>query len=302
MPAMDSLSRRHFMAMAAAPSLASVAQPLRGASMFVCMHETSSDGFDFRTAMEGYAKAGVRAVEPSLVKVREFAQKESPAAAKRLLDDLGLKAVSSSNQLGLPEPGDQRAASLEQLKWKVELAQAIGADRIVAPSVGAGTYTEDDYRRAADHLREAGEIGKPFGVTVMLEFSRTSRLAACLPTALKLVRDTNHSHVRVMIDTYHFWGGASKFEDLELLRDGELHHLHFEDVPANPPREILGQPHRVYPGEGTAPLRRIVEVLKRKGYAGPASLEMFSPAIQSMDPYQVAMKARATIEPLLAAG
>jgi len=40
--------------------------------------------------------------------------------------------------------------------------------------------------------------------------------------------------------------------------------------------------------------------LKRKGYAGAASLEMFNPAIQAMDPYQVAMKARATIEPLIA--
>ncbi len=48
-----------------------------------------------------------------------------------------------------------------------------------------------------------------------------------------------------MLDTYHFWGGISKFEDLALLRDGELHHLHFEDVPADPPREIQGQPHRV---------------------------------------------------------
>ena len=103
-----------------------------------------------------------------------------------------------------------------------------------------------------------------------------------------------------MMDTYHFWGGTSKLEDLELLRDGELHHLHFEDMPANPPREILGQPDRQYPGDGIVPLRRIVEVLKRKKYAGPASLELFSPAIQAMDPYEVAKKARATIEPLIA--
>ena len=272
----------------------------RSASMFVCMHEASSDRFDFKAAMEGYAKAGIRAVEPALVKVREFAQKESPAIAKRLLDDLGLKAASSSNQLGLPEPGEARARSLDDLKWKVELAQAIGADRLVAPSTGTGTYTEDDYQRGVENLREAGEIAKPFGVSVMLEFARTSRFAACLPTALKLVREANHPNVRVMMDTYHFWGGTSKFEDLELLRDGELHHLHFEDIPADPPREIQGQPHRQFPGEGIMPLRRIVEALKRKGYAGAASLEMFSPTVQAMDPYQVAMKARATIEPLIA--
>jgi sugar phosphate isomerase/epimerase len=290
------LTRREFVSLAAAPVLL---QTIRPGSMFVCMHEASSDRFDFRTAMEGYAKAGIRAVEPQLTKVREFTQKESVAAARRLLDDLGLKAASSSNQLGLAEPGDARARSLDDLKWKVELAQAIGADRIVAPSAGMGPYTEDDYTRGAENLREAGEIAKPFGVSVMLEFARTSRFAGSLPTALKLVREANHPNVRVMIDTYHLWGGISKFEDLELLRDGELHHLHFEDVPADPPREIQGQPNRVWPGEGIAPLRRIVELLKRKKYAGAASLEMFNPAIQSMDPYEVAKKARATIEPLL---
>jgi 2-keto-myo-inositol isomerase len=295
---MEPVNRRGFLAAAALAPLLQTTRP--AASMFVCMHEASSDRFDFKTAMEGWSRAGIRAVEPNLMKVREFAQKESPSVARRLLDDLGLKVVSSSNQIGLPEPGEQRTQSLEQLKWKVELAQAIGADRIVAPSAGTGTYTEDDYKRAADNLREAGEIAKPFGVTIMLEFARTSRFAACLPTALKVVRDTDHSHVRVMMDTYHFWAGTSKFEDLELLRDGELHHLHFEDVPADPPREILGQPHRQYPGEGVAPLRRIVEVLKRKKYAGPASLEMFNPVIQAMDPYQVALKARATIEALIA--
>jgi sugar phosphate isomerase/epimerase len=296
---MSDLSRRDFFALAAAPAL--LQQPsARPGQMFVCMHQASSERFDFRAAMEGYAKAGIRAVEPNLLKVREFAQKESVAAARRLLDDLGLRPVSSSNQLGLPEPGDQRVKSLEDLKWKVEMVQAIGADRIVAPSAGTGMYTEDDFKRGADNLREAGEIARPFGVTVMLEFARTSRFAGSLPTALKLVREANHPNVRVMMDTYHFWGGISKFEDLELLRDGELHHLHFEDVPADPPREIQGQPHRAFPGEGIAPLRRIVEVLKRKKYAGPASFETFNPTVQATEPYQVAMRVRAAIEPLIA--
>ena len=290
------LNRREFFALAAVPALM---QTKSSGTIVVCMHEASSERFDFRAAMEGYAKAGIRAVEPSLTKVREFAQKESAAAARRLLDDLGLKAVSSSNQIGLPEPGDARARSLEDLKWKCELAQAIGCDRIVAPSAGTGQYTEDDYKRGVDNLREAADVARPFGVSIMLEFVRTSRFAASLPTALRLVREANHPNVRVMMDTYHFWAGISKFEDLDFLRDGELHHLHFEDVPAEPPREILGQPNRVFPGEGIAPLRRIVEVLKHKQYGGAASLEMFNPAIQGMDPYQLALRARAAIEPLI---
>ena len=303
---MDDLSRRDLLALAAAPVLMQAGtsapranNPRSSGRMFVCMHQASSEQFDFKTAMEGYAKAGIRAVEPNLLKVREFAEKESPATAKRLLDDLGLTPVSSSNQLGLPEPGDQRAESLDQLKWKVELAKAIGADRLVTPSAGTGTYTEDDYKRGVDNMREAGEIARPFGIALMLEHARSSRFVGSLPTALKIVREANHPNVRVMLDTYHFWGGISKFEDLDLLRDGELHHLHFEDVPADPPREIQGQPHRAFPGQGIAPLRRIIDALKKKGYSGPASFETFNPTLQGTDPYEVARRVRAAIEPYI---
>jgi 2-keto-myo-inositol isomerase len=303
-------NRREFLAMAAALPAAPLLEQSRATqrpapkpgAFFVSMHMASAGPmFDFKTAAEGYAKAGVTAIEPDLVKVRAFAQKESPAAAKRLLEDLGLKPVSTSNQLFLMEPGEQRARAVEDLKWKVELAAQIGADRIVAPSAGTGNYTEDDYKKGVDNLREAGEIAKPFGVTVMLEFARTSRFAGTLPTALMLVRNTNHPNVRVMMDIYHFWGGASKFEDLDLLRDGELHHLHFEDVPDTPPREIQGQPHRALPGQGIAPLRRILEVLKRKKYSGPLSFESFNPEYQRTDPYEVARLARAAIDPFIKA-
>lgn len=301
---MSELTRRDFFGVAALPLLLQQgrgAQPAASTAnaLHVCMHEATSERFDFRTAMEGYAKAGIRYVEPNLLKVREFAQKESVAAAKKLLDDLGLKVASTSNQLGLMEPSEQRLKNLEELKWKVEMAQAIGGDRLVTPSAGAGMYTEEDYKRGVDNMREAGEIAKPFGIALMIEHARTSRFIGSLPTALKVVRETNHPNVKVMMDTYHFWGGISKFEDLELLRDGELHHLHFEDVPADPPREIQGQPHRAFPGEGIAPLRRIIEVLKRKKYAGAVSFETFNPEVQATDPYQVAMRVRAAIEPLI---
>ena len=102
-----------------------------------------------------------------------------------------------------------------------------------------------------------------------------------------------------MIDTFHFWAGPSKFEELEQLRDGEVVHVHLEDVPGEPVHELLEQRDRVFPGEGVAPLRRILDLLKRKKYAGALSVEMMDPMIQSMDPYQLGLKVRATVERLL---
>ena len=293
------------------PALADGAQaratPAAG-GLFVCIHQASTSRYDFKTSVEGIAKAGVRAVEVDIAKVQEFAKTESVAAAKRLMDDLGVRPVSSSNHLGFVDATaaqlESGGASLDTLKGKLEIVQAIGCDRIVCPSTSTGNKTLDDYKRGADNLRVGGELAKSYGVTLMLEFAKTSTLAGTLPSALTIVREANHPNVRVMLDTFHFWAGASKFEDLELLRDGELAHLHFEDIPATPPRENIGsQQHRAFPGEGNAPLRRIIEVLKRKGYAGPASLEIFQSgtvAIQAMDPFQLATRAKAAIEPLIA--
>ena len=266
--------------------------------IYLSMHETTSAAADFRRAMEGYAKAGIRAVEITLPRLQEFVKKESGAVARRLLGDLGLKPVSCGSQTGVVEPNPDRAKNLAALREKCELARAVGCDRMVMPSATREKFVEDDYKRGVENLREAGEAAKPFGVTMMLEFTRTATFCGTLPTALRLVREANHPHVRVMMDTYHFWGGVSKLEDLELLRPGELHHLHFEDTPDWPPRELLEQRHRVLPGKGIAPLRRILETLKKKGYSGPASVELFDPAVQGRDPQEVAREVREAFEKL----
>jgi 2-keto-myo-inositol isomerase len=275
--------------------------------LLVSIHQASTSRYDFKTSVEGIAKAGVRAVEVDIAKVRQFVQGESLTTAKRLMDVLGVKPVSSSNHLGFVDATAAQlqsgAASLDALKEKLEIVQAIGCDRIVCPSTSTGNKTLDDYKRGVDNLRAGGELAKGYGVTLMLEFTKTSTLAGTLPSALKIVREANHPNARVMLDTFHFWAGASKFEDLELLRDGELAHLHFEDIPSDPPREIIeSQQHRAFPGDGSAPLRRIIELLKRKQYSGAVSLEIFqtgTAAIQNLDPFQLATRAKAAIEPLI---
>ena len=304
---MESQNRREFLAAAAALPLA---VPLlgqgRGAQtttaapkgMVVSIHQASTARFDFKASCEGISKAGVRAVEVDIAKIQQFAQTESLPKAKQLLDDLGLKPVSASNHLGFVDASAQQFQGLmDQLKTKLEVVQAVGGDRIVCPSTLNREATPDDFKRGAENMVKGAELAKTYGVTLMLEFAKTSRLANSIQTALQIIREANHPNARVMLDTFHFYGGVGKVEDLELLRDGELAHLHFEDIPDNPPREQLNsQQHRLFPGEGTAPLKRTIEILKRKGYSGPASMELFqntTPVAQNLDPFQLASKAKA---------
>lgn len=276
--------------------------PLRAArsQMQLCLHQTTSAAAGYRKSLEGYAKAGIRYVEVIGPHLDAFVKAESMAAARRLLSDLGMKAVSSGGVRGLWEPGPARGQAIEDMKRAAESALALGVDRMVCPSPGGGKYTEDDYKRGVDNMREAGEIARQYPVTLMPEFMRGSAFIGTLPTVLKMTREAAHPNVRPMLDCYHFQAGLSKFEDLELIRNGEIHHVHFQDVP-DIPREMLDNSTREIPGEGVSPLPRILKALAAKGYAGPLSVELFYPKYQTGDPYEVARRIREKAEVVMSA-
>jgi len=264
----------------------------------LCMHQTTSAQAGFRKSLEGYSKAGFRYVELIPPHADAFVKQESVAVARRLLSDLGLKAASGGGVRGLAEPSPERAKALEELKFRTGRWAELGVDRMVIPCAATGKYTLDDYKQAVGNLREVGEIVKSHGVTAMIEFMRGSAFVGCLPTSLKLTREAAHSHLKPMFDFYHFGAGLSKLEDLAMLRSGELHHVHFQDVP-DMPRELLDNSTRDIPGDGVLPLHRILDGLKKAAYQGPLSVELFYPRLQQGDPYEVAMEIRRKCEKVL---
>jgi hypothetical protein len=69
-----SLKRRDFIAMSAsvtamAAASGSKSQNAAGSGLVVCMHGITSDGFDFRTTMEGWARA-LQTITPYIDKVQ----------------------------------------------------------------------------------------------------------------------------------------------------------------------------------------------------------------------------------------
>ncbi len=280
--------------MAALPAAAAAAP----SGFSLCMHQTTTLAAGFRKSLEGYAKAGVRFAEIIPAHYDDFVNKEGVPATKRLMSDLGIKAVSSGGVRGLAEPNPGRAKSIEELKYRAERVAQLGIDRMVVPCATNAKFTPDDYKQGVDNLREVGEIVKGFGVSAMLEFMRGSTFAGCVPTALQLIRQANHPNVRFMLDFYHFYAGLSKLEDLDLIRPGEIHHVHFQDVPSMP-RELLDNATREVPGDGVAPLDRILQGIRKAQYTGPLSVELFWPRLQNGDPYRVTAEIRTKSEAVL---
>ena len=297
------MDRRNFLALAASTSIAAntgYASESNSISFKdkLCINESTSMAHDFDVCMEGYAKAGIRHVEPWIHKIRPFVEKESIATARKVLTDNGLSAPSSCCMGELIEPRDDHSKKIEQLKATLEIIKEMGIERFVVHSFTGEQYTLDDYKKGVDHVRELGEIGQEFGVVINIEFIRMQRFMGTLPTALSLARKANHPYVQVLFDFYHFWAGQGKMQDLELLREGEPGHVHFHDAP-DWPREILRDADRVLPGAGVAPMKEMVEILRRKKYQGYFSVELFNKEIQKADPCETAKRIIAASEPFL---
>ncbi len=171
-------------------------------------------------------------------------------------------------------------------------------ERIYSPSLTNRQVTEADYTATPDCIREAGEIAREFGLVAMIEFTRGSTHLSTLTTALAMIREAEHPNVRPMLDFFHFWSGTSKFEDLDLLRSGELGHVHFQDL-LDTPRELIDNNSRLIPGDGIAPVVRILQKLAEKDYPAALSVELFRAEYVQGDPVQVATEIRTKCEAVM---
>ena len=277
------------------------AQTSPAGAMQLAIHQNTSRGAGYRGSLEGWARAGIRYVELTDNMLDGFLRTDTLGAARQILVDLDLAPVSAAAVL--PDvwiPGPAREASLETWRRRCEQFATLGLDKIYCPSITGRPVTAEDFAATPDCIREVGEITRSHGLTAMIEFARTSTHLATLPSTLQVIRDAAHPDVRPMLDFFHFWSGLSKFEDLELLAPGELAHVHFQDL-LEGPRELIDNNSRLIPGDGIAPVERILRKLAEKRYTGALSVELFRAELVDGDPFEVAAEIRVKCEAVMRA-
>lgn len=293
------LSRRTVLLSPLTLGVASLAEA--AGKMTLGLHQNTSTGAGYRRSLEGWAKAGVKHVELTSNLVDDFLKTETLAVARRVLTDNGLTPVSAASGAGgIFEPNPKRAEALDGLKKRCEMFAALGLTRIYQPTATApnAKFVADDYKAAAANMREVAEIASQFKLTFMVEALRNSAFIATISTLTRVIREANHPNIKALFDFYHFWSGMSKFEDLEAMRPGEIGHVHFQDVP-DMPRELLDSTTRAVPGDGIAPLDRMLRKLAEKNYTGTLSVELFLPRFQQGDPFEAATEIRKKAEPVM---
>lgn len=249
---------------------------------------TQSRGFV--KELETASQAGFRSVEIWMNTLQDYLKTgATPAQARRVLTDLGLKA---ENAIGFAQwvVDDEatRTKGLDQMKREMDLLAEVGCPRIAAPPMGATQGERLDLYRVAERFRAILDLGQQSGVVPHLELWGFSKNLSKLSEVLFVAAESGHPAARVLLDVYHLHKGGSALASLPLVGKPGMEIFHLNDYPANPPRETIVDADRVYPGDGIAPIRDILKTIQTPGKTIILSLELFNKTYYAQDPLAVA--------------
>jgi 2-keto-myo-inositol isomerase len=224
------------------------------------------------------AEAGYRAIEPWIGKIDAYVdQGGSLADLNKRLRDHGMTVESSIGfAQWIVNDDEKRSRAMEAARRDMDRVAQIGGKRMAAPAAGAQDRNDVDLMKAAQRYRALLDLGDRMGVVPQVEVWGFSKTLTKLSQAVMVAVEAGHPKACVLADVYHLHKGGSDFHGLSLLSADSMHVLHMNDYPADPPREKITDAHRVYPGDGVAPLRDILLTLRAIGFRGWLSLELFN--------------------------
>ncbi len=162
----------------------------------------------------------------------------------------------------------------------IEIASAVGANIFAGPlyaAVGKARMVPVDQRkrewdRAAQNLKKVAAIAQNAGVTLAIEpLNRfESDMINTAEDAVRMVKDVNHSSLRIALDGFHMSLEEKNMEDAFVTAGDLLVHVQ------------VAENYRGTPGTGQTDWQSWKRGLERIQYQGAVSIESFTPDNQSL--------------------
>ena len=182
----------------------------------------------------------------------------------------------------------KRKEGLAELEEEMKVMAALGCKRIAAPPAGVERGETIDFQKAGMRYREILALGRKYNVMPLLEFWGASGTLYNLSQALAIAAAADDADASILPDVYHMFRGGSGFNALRMLNGRVIDIIHMNDYPANKPVDEQTDKDRVYPGDGSAPLKQILHDLLAMGGTKILSLELFNDAYWQQDALTVA--------------
>ena len=235
-------------------------------------------------------KAGYQGIEVWIRDIQKYAEAGgSIPDLKKKIAGLGLTVESAIGFARWGVDDDvERAKGLANMIRDMDLVASIGGSRIAAPPAGLTRSPDTDLFKIAKRYRAILELGRKTGVVPQVEIWGPSKKLSRIGEAALVAVESGHPDACILLDVYHVFRGGSDFAGIGLINGTRMHAFHMNDYPANPPREELNDSHRVYPGDGAAPMSKLLRTMRDVGFRGALSLELFNREYWKQDPLTVA--------------
>jgi 2-keto-myo-inositol isomerase len=254
---------------------------------------TTGDRVSLRDDLRVASAAGYRFVEVRDAKIEKHLKEGGSLAELRELAKEGGVRILSVNTL--EDSTYARGARREQLVARCEClamwAEALDCPYLIlGPSYrhNAGEVLPDVREHAVAALSTYAATAAEHGRRIAFEFHGYARCTVNrLDHACAILDDLGDPSVGLVIDAFHFYVGGSRLAELSALDPARLLIVHLADVD-HADLSRLGKANRVMPGDGVLPLRDFVDAIRRTGFEGPYSLELFREEYWVMDPFRIA--------------
>jgi sugar phosphate isomerase/epimerase len=244
-----------------------------------CLNAALIRGYklDIQQQVKLAASTGYQAIEPWLSDLKKYQDDGgSLKDLKKLIADSGLTVESAiAFSPWIVDDPRKRAEGVEQMKLDMNLLAQIGGVRIAAPPAGATRGEPLDLMAAAERYRKILDVGDEFGVIPQVEVWGFSANLHRLGQSMFVVIESGHPKACLLPDFYHIYKGGSSFEGLKLLSPKAVQVFHMNDYP-DIPRDQIGDKDRVFPGDGIAPLPRLLREMRDNGVVPVLSIEIFN--------------------------
>jgi len=239
--------------------------------------------------LETAARAGYDAVELWIMDIHTYLKNGgSVEKLSKKIRDTGLTFASAIGFAPWMVTDDAiRLSGFKQMEDEMNLVATLGCSRIAAPAAGVTTEEPIDLFAIGKRYAELLELGKKTGVRPLLEFWGASRFFHIGQSVMAALA-AGSADAKILPDVYHMFRGGSDFDTLKLLDGSLIDIIHMNDYPGNMERTAMDDQHRVYPGDGIAPLKNILASLRHMGGDKFLSLELFNRTYWEHDPLLVA--------------
>lgn len=245
-----------------------------------CLNMSTIRGQDLDAAEEidVAGKAGYNAIEPWFRKINAYVEGGgSLKDLRKRIDDHGMTVESAIGfAKWIVNDPKTRAEGLEEAKRDMDTIAQLGGMRIAAPPAGVPRGEAVELDAAAERYRALLELGDEMGVVPQVEMWGGNPSIGTVEKAVYIAVRAGHPKACFLGDVYHTYKGGSSFESILMLGPAALKNYHMNDYPADPPRETIKDEHRVFPGDGIAPLTEILNNFKAVGAYPALSLELFN--------------------------